>query len=228
MSQPPSDPYFQPPPPQLPYGAPHDYRPPPPGPYGAPPGYQGPPAAWRPYPAQPVTPAGQPLADPGWRLLARIVDGFILMLLSAPALGPLYYLLFRHILDKIDEAITSTQPGQPAPAPDIYDGTTFRLYGLILLTGLVAGFLYEVPQLALWGRTLGKRVCRIRVVRRDGRARLGFGAASVRWLAASVAPLVPIAGGIYGWLDNLWLLWDRPWRQCLHDKAASTIVVSER
>ena len=27
------------------------------------------------------------------------------------------------------------------------------------------------------------------------------------------------------WLDGLWQLWDKPLRQCLHDKAADTVVV---
>ena len=40
----------------------------------------------------------------------------------------------------------------------------------------------------------------------------------------TLVPLVPLAGSIYGLLDTLWLLWDRR-RQCLHDKAAHTVVV---
>jgi hypothetical protein len=28
-----------------------------------------------------------------------------------------------------------------------------------------------------------------------------------------------------GWVDGLWQLWDKPWRQCLHDKFAQTLVI---
>ncbi len=34
-----------------------------------------------------------------------------------------------------------------------------------------------------------------------------------------------IAGGLFLLLDDLWPLWDKPWQQALHDKAAKTVVV---
>ena len=39
-------------------------------------------------------------------------------------------------------------------------------------------------------------------------------------------PFVGAAVGVYVLLDNLWLLWDRPNQQCVHDKYAKTIVVT--
>jgi len=27
------------------------------------------------------------------------------------------------------------------------------------------------------------------------------------------------------WIDGLWQLWDKPYRQCLHDKFAETLVI---
>jgi hypothetical protein len=36
--------------------------------------------------------------------------------------------------------------------------------------------------------------------------------------------LVPVAGGLFSLRNELWLLWDQQ-RQCLHDKAARTVVV---
>jgi uncharacterized RDD family membrane protein YckC len=35
---------------------------------------------------------------------------------------------------------------------------------------------------------------------------------------------VPVLGGLFGLLNELWVLWD-PRRQCLHDKVARTIVI---
>jgi uncharacterized RDD family membrane protein YckC len=217
---PPGQPYGAPPgqPYNQPYGTPtgQPYT----QPYGAPAGYRPPPGSW-----QPPTPGGQPLAEPGWRLLARILDGFIVFLISAPILVPLYIALFKHTFDQLDKQLAATSAGQPPPTVNVYDGTTFKLYGLILLTAVGVSFLYEVIQLAQWGQTLGKRVCHVRVVRKDGREKLGFGKAFVRWFVGAVLPFTPFVGLIFSLLNDLWLLWDKPWRQCLHDKAASTIVV---
>ncbi|PZS26185.1 MAG: hypothetical protein DLM59_18725 [Pseudonocardiales bacterium] len=233
MSQPPEDPYLRPPTPQRPYGAPPGYQPPQPG-YGPPQqqpqyGHQPPPAyGWQPPPVygqQVLGPDGSPLAGPGWRLLARLIDGFIVSLISSPAIVPLYIAYFRHIFDKLDETTNATRTGQPAPPANPFDGTTLKLLALIVLASVVVAFLYEVPQLAIWGQTPGKRICRVRVVRRDGSAKLGFGKATLRWIATYGGTFIPFLGGAYNLLDSLWLLWDHPWQQCLHDKFASTVVV---
>ena len=69
------------------------------------------------------------------------------------------------------------------------------------------------------GQTLGKRALGIRVLDdRGGRA--GYGRAFGRNIVARVIGLFPFVGLI----DVLWPLWDDK-NQCLHDKAASTIVV---
>jgi hypothetical protein len=41
---------------------------------------------------------------------------------------------------------------------------------------------------------------------------------AVQWAAGSVVPLLH-------YLDGFWQLWDKPLQQCLHDKAANTVVV---
>jgi uncharacterized RDD family membrane protein YckC len=37
---------------------------------------------------------------------------------------------------------------------------------------------------------------------------------------------VPSVGGLFALINESWLLWD-PRRQCLHDKAAGTVVVKK-
>jgi uncharacterized RDD family membrane protein YckC len=69
------------------------------------------------------------------------------------------------------------------------------------------------------GQTPGKRVVGIRV-RTTSNERISYGQAFGRNLVARVISLFPIIGLI----DVLWPLWDSE-KQCLHDKAASTIVV---
>lgn len=252
MTQPPSDdPYFRPPPPQRPYGEPYGSAPPPQGypppppqgyppppaqPYGQPYGGQQQPAGagWQPpqqqWPQQQwgqptLGPGGVPLAGPGWRFLARLIDGFIVSLIATPLTVPIYLALFKHFVAKVKAAEDAAQAGAGAPPPNVIDGTTIKLELLLLGAVVLVSLLYEVPQLARWGQTLGKRVCGVRVVRQDGAPRLGFGSAILRWLGTNAGVLVPFAGGIYGMIDSLWLLWDKPWQQCLHDKFAKTVVV---
>jgi uncharacterized RDD family membrane protein YckC len=40
----------------------------------------------------------------------------------------------------------------------------------------------------------------------------------------ALVPVVPTVGGLFALTNEAWLLWD-PRRQCLHDKAARTVVV---
>lgn len=53
-------------------------------------------------------------------------------------------------------------------------------------------------------------------------ASLTRGMLAKRWVSALGCAIFASCGGI---LDPLWLLWDRPYRQCLHDKWPRTIVV---
>ncbi len=84
---------------------------------------------------------------------------------------------------------------------------------------LVFGVLYEVLPTAKWGRTLGKKLCGIEVRDIEAHEPPTFGAALRRWLVYSIPGLLGI--GIVG---VLWCLFDRPWHQCWHDKAAHTFV----
>jgi uncharacterized RDD family membrane protein YckC len=76
------------------------------------------------------------------------------------------------------------------------------------------------------GQTLGKQICRIRVVRQDGLP-VGVGTAVVRelifrWLLIGLLGSFVLA--IPALFDALWPLWDRQ-KQTLHDKGAGTLVV---
>jgi uncharacterized RDD family membrane protein YckC len=72
---------------------------------------------------------------------------------------------------------------------------------------------------AKWGRTLGKKVMGLEVRDIEGHDVPEFGAALRRWLVYSVPGLLVV--GIVG---IAWCLFDKPWRQCWHDKAAHTFV----
>lgn len=203
MSQPIRDSdYFTPPPQTRPYGAP-----------------AGTPAALA-AKGDPTPPGGQRLATPARRLVARIIDGVLVAVIAVPFTAPLLNELLTHLNEKVEFATaTGTQVS-------LTDPTTIRLTLLLTAVVLAVSFAYEVPQLLRWGQTIGKRVTAVRVVRRDGELRLGAGAVMLRWLTQAAAPQLPWIGIGIWLLDSLWLLWDKPWRQCLHDKVASTIVIA--
>lgn len=69
------------------------------------------------------------------------------------------------------------------------------------------------------GQTVGKRVFGIAVRATEG-GRAGYGRAFGRNLIARVIGVFPFVGLV----DHLWPVWDAR-KQCLHDKAASTLVV---
>ncbi|OKH97339.1 hypothetical protein A6A06_32750 [Streptomyces sp. CB02923] len=97
-------------------------------------------------------------------------------------------------------------------------GIASALIGIVLVIGV---FFYEPFMNWKYGATFGKRICGLRVARlRDG-ANLSFGQALGRWAVVIPMGFVPFLG----LLNVLWCCWDEPFRQCLHDKVASTVVV---
>jgi uncharacterized RDD family membrane protein YckC len=99
------------------------------------------------------------------------------------------------------------------------DGTTGVYLGVVLGLLLVVGLVYEAFPTAKWGATPGKKLCGVRVLDIEGHDTPSFGAALRRWLVYSVLGLLVI-----GVFNVLWCLFDRPWRQCWHDKSARTFV----
>lgn len=93
-------------------------------------------------------------------------------------------------------------------------------------------FVYEVVQLVLWGRTVGKRLTGIAVVAVDG-APLRPGQALVRaaiYALPSALRPVPVLNVLLaiGWLAGVGLLFEGEHRQALHDRAAGTLVIDLR
>ncbi|EPJ41650.1 hypothetical protein STAFG_1275 [Streptomyces afghaniensis 772] len=91
--------------------------------------------------------------------------------------------------------------------------------GIVVAVLLLVGVVSEVLPTAKWGRTLGKKLMGLEVRDIEGHDAPEFGAALRRWLVYSVPGLLVV--GIVG---IAWCLFDKPWRQCWHDKAAHTFV----
>lgn len=85
---------------------------------------------------------------------------------------------------------------------------------------------YELIMVAIWGARVGKMLMRIHVVSAAEGTRPGFGRSLLRWLIPGLCAYVPFVGGFGTLLCYLTLFIDTKRRQGLHDKAASTVVIS--
>ncbi|MFE5910373.1 RDD family protein [Streptomyces wedmorensis] len=151
----------------------------------------------------------------GRRLLARLIDTVVLGALAGAAAFPFVTAALDHIDGKIEAARQSGVTVQVW----LLDSTTAVQFGIALAALFVIGVLYEALPTAKWGRTLGKKLCGLEVRDIEAHQPPTFGKALVRWLLYSVLGLLAV-----GVLNVLWCLFDRPWRQCWHDKAARTFV----
>ncbi|MGV9312497.1 RDD family protein [Streptomyces sp. NPDC003691] len=151
----------------------------------------------------------------GRRLVARLIDTAVLGGLVGAVAVPLVTGAIDHVNGKIEAAERSGE----TVTVWLLDGTTGVQSGILLAALLVLGVLYEALPTAKWGRTLGKKVCGISVVDIESHEPPSFGAALRRWLVYSGLGLIAV-----GVVNVVWCLFDRPWRQCWHDKAARTFV----
>ena len=181
---------------------------------------------------QPVAPFKPPVNDPflaaaqaqasarpaglGRRFLARLIDTVVLAAVTGAAALPFVTKVSDHIDDKVQAAKMSGE----TVTVWLIDGTTSLYLGIVLAVLLVFGVLYEALPTARWGRTLGKKLLGLQVRDIEAHEPPGFGAALRRWLVYIVPGVL-----VVGVIGVLWCVFDRPWRQCLHDKAARTFVL---
>ncbi|MEU9174076.1 RDD family protein [Streptomyces sp. NPDC048420] len=178
------------------------------------------PAPWKP-PVEDIFQAAarrQASARPaslGKRLAARLLDTLVVGAVTAVAAVALGTKAADHVNEKIDAAKLSGE----TVTVWLLDGTTSVYLGIVVAVLLVAGVLYEALPTAKWGRTLGKKLLGLEVRDIEGHEPPSFAGALRRWLVYSVPGLLGI--GVVG---VAWCLFDKPWHQCWHDKAAHTFV----
>lgn len=173
---------------------------------------------WKPPVDNPFQQAAQAQGRPaplGRRLLARLIDSAVLL----GAVGAAAYPLWTRASDHFDEKVERAKLTGETVTVYWLDGTTSVYLGVVLGLLLVVGLIYEALPTAKWGATPGKKLCGVRVLDIEGHDTPSFGAALRRWLVYGVLGLLVI-----GVFNVLWCLFDRPWRQCWHDKAARTFV----
>ena len=159
------------------------------------------------------------LANPGPRILARIIDLGVAAILSAPITVTLLLIAHQHdhqYVLRLDAEATSSYTTLGM------DGVGIALWVGALLALLIASVGYEGYRLGRSGQTAGKRLAGVRVVRIPEGTPLGRGGVGTRrallfWVLA-IIPVVDVAalGGV---------LWGRPYRQGAHEKATSTVTV---
>ncbi|ASQ94959.1 RDD family protein [Streptomyces sp. 11-1-2] len=189
-------------------------------PHGAPPGAPESVIPWKPPVDNPFLLAAQAQGRPaplGRRLAARLIDTVVLF----GVVGAVAFPLWGKASDHIDEKVETAKQSGETVTVYFLDGTTGGYLGIVLGLLLVLGVVLETLPTAKWGRTLGKKLSGVRVLDIEGHDTPSFGAALRRWLVYSVLGVLVI-----GVLNVLWCLFDRPWRQCWHDKAARTFIAA--
>jgi uncharacterized RDD family membrane protein YckC len=197
--------------------------PPPPSPGGSqaplPPAggsYQppSPPAVYAPQPGPmqyvaPQTYGGQTTYAGFWiRVVARIIDGFILGIPFGILFGA-----FAVVGDVFANNTDSSNQGAQGAAAAVFGGAFILLY-LVFLVVTIGYWIY------FWGTTgatLGMRLLRLRVIDANTGAPIGIARAVVRFLMT----IVNSWACYIGWI---WVAFD-PRKQGWHDKVANSVVV---
>ncbi|MDQ0744373.1 putative RDD family membrane protein YckC [Clavibacter sp. B3I6] len=161
------------------------------------------------------------LGSIGQRALARILDYAVI------TVG--YWILFG-IFAIIGTAIAGLGTATYDSGDDLAGaaaGLGAFVGGVFLIA--VASYIYEVAMVSLWGRTVGKMIVGLRIIRAADGTKPNVGNAFLRWIAPGLAALLPFIGPIGALIVLLSPTFDGSGRrQGWHDKMASTLVVSAR
>lgn len=173
-------------------------------------------------------PHGMPLAPSGSRLLARLIDIFALLVLNAAVNGWFIYEYVKEIAPLYRELRQRWQEGNVSTTGLAASDRAGQLQLVIIVLAAALWFAYEVPAVANTGQTIGKKLLGLRVVRLESPGRVGFGRSLRRWNTMGLPTMLWLCCGVgflLQFIDALFIAFDRPLRQALHDKSAFTVVV---
>ncbi len=146
---------------------------------------------------------GTELASRWFRLFAAIIDGLVLMLFILPL--QFYMGIYDGFPDHMVE-------------PDFMTTLLFAGAGLLVYVAINAYTLQRN------GQTIGKLICKIKIVRTDfSQATLGR-IIFVRYLPMTLITQIPMVGVFIGGLIDPLLIF-RKSKKCLHDNIADTVVI---
>jgi uncharacterized RDD family membrane protein YckC len=159
--------------------------------------------------SEPIAPGGLPLANPGMRIVARLIDiviGMVVSLILAVIVG------------------ASTGFGNVGGS---LDGSWF--FYIILSLGF--GFVYEAVLTKLYGGTPGKLILGFRVVDGTSGAAVSWQAAILRWAVPGAFGIVPFIGGLAAFvvqIVSLVFLFTDTMHRTVSDRVATTLVVNTK
>jgi uncharacterized RDD family membrane protein YckC len=169
--------------------------------------------------------ADQALAERWRRFVGWLLDTVIISVLASPLFLPAATKLVRRFEQILRQYPNGATPAAQAAMSNAIHSMVNSL-SLAALAVVAISFVYYWLQTAFWGRTIGKRAVGILVVNAADRSNVGLVAAAVRAGVYVLLQAAPTIGVFLFLADNGWLLFD-PARQCLHDKAARTVVVKK-
>lgn len=150
----------------------------------------------------------------GRRLLAAIIDGIIVSVISQFITAPIGAVFG---ITTMTPFATGNQVPDETQAMAMI-GAAFGVLGLVFIISIVLNTLYYAGMLVYkQGQTLGKMALGIRVVSVDGQP-ISWGKAILREIIGKF-----VSGLVIG-LGYLWVFWDSK-KQAWHDKIAGTYVI---
>ncbi len=161
----------------------------------------------------PVSPAGEPLADSGMRVLARFLDGVILFIINT-------VLVFSIIVGSA---------GGLTGAVD--DDVSFGTVLFAQLIALAISFVWDPLLTKLKGGTPMKLAFGMKVVRADNGAPVEWSHAIIRWIVVAIWSFIPVLTFLVPLvlvIVSLVFLFTKPLRQTVWDQVAKTLVVKSR
>jgi uncharacterized RDD family membrane protein YckC len=160
------------------------------------------------------------LADPGKRVAAWFIDAAfflvvfavmltVVLLIAAPHFGPIF------------PQVPANDPNAKVPFPGFF-WIDVCAFACAFVTSILM-VAYQTVATAVYGRSFGKKLLRIRPVRTSDLSGLGwgraFGRSAILWVALAI-------GSWLGLFVPAWCIWDDK-RQGLHDKAVDSIVIED-
>ncbi|MFG3227032.1 RDD family protein [Kitasatospora sp. NPDC048194] len=130
----------------------------------------------------------------------------------------------RRITARLIDYVLMQAVGVLVVGPFVDLGTREGSTGAFWL-GCAIYLIYEGLMLSRDGQTLGKKAMKVRVAMLiDGNSPTQ----SAAWTRAAVyiLPAVLCCAGLWWLIDGMFGVFDKPYRQCIHDKAAKTVVVT--
>jgi uncharacterized RDD family membrane protein YckC len=163
----------------------------------------------------PMSPAGEPLAKPGMRILARFLDGLIL--------GVIGYLVALALIGP-DDASGLDNFGGDVSFADAY---------LVAVIGVGIAFVWDAVATRTFGGSPMKLAFGMRVVRADNGRQVEWSHAITRWAVPGALALIPVPRLVWPlqlivFVISLVYLFSKPLRQAVWDQVAKTLVVRRR